>query len=131
MTVHAPAVLLLPIQDLTAALVPDPYFFLLSATIACQFSSAAGHITRATASAICFHCDRERQQDVLLGVQNREQVEGLEDEADAITAKLGELAVAEVGELNPGDAHGPGGRAIEAGEDVHQRGLARARRAHD
>ncbi len=31
--------------------------FSRSATISFQFSSTAGHITRATASDICFHCD--------------------------------------------------------------------------
>ena len=37
--------------------------------------------------------DRERQDDVLARVEDRQQVEGLEHEADALTAQLGELAV--------------------------------------
>ena len=40
--------------------------------------------------------DRERQQDVLLGVEHRQQVEGLEDEADPVAAQLRQLAVVEL-----------------------------------
>ncbi len=39
--------------------------------------------------------DQGRQDDVLLGAQRRQQVEELEDEADRLAAKQGELALAE------------------------------------
>ena len=40
-------------------------------------------------------CDTKRQDDVLLGGQHREEVEELEDEADVLTPKFGEITVAE------------------------------------
>ena len=43
----------------------------------------------------------------------------------------GERLVVEVGELLPVDDHGAGAGPVEPGEQVHQRGLARARRPHD
>jgi hypothetical protein len=44
-------------QGPNAAPDPDLHLSSLFATTSSQLSSAAGHITRATASAICFHCD--------------------------------------------------------------------------
>ena len=73
----------------------------------------------------------QRQEDVLARVEDRQQVEELEDEADVVAAQLGELAVVEPGEVDAVDHDRARGRAVEAGEDVHQRRLARARRAHD
>ena len=75
--------------------------------------------------------DRERQHDVLLGGEHREQVEELEDEAELVAAQLGQVAVVEAGELGAVDLDRAAGRPVEPGEDVHQRGLAGARRAHD
>ena len=75
--------------------------------------------------------NRQRQEDVLLRRQHREQVEELEDEADVLTAQLRDLGVAEAAELCARDPDRSGGRAVERGHDVHQRRLARARRAHD
>ena len=75
--------------------------------------------------------DREREHDVLPRVQHREQVEELEDEADVLPAELRQVVVAERRDLGPRDLYLPGGRLVEAREDVHQRGLARAGRAHD
>src|SRR3954454_6375890 len=75
--------------------------------------------------------DRQRQHDVLARVEDRQEVERLEDEADALAAQLGEPAVVERGDLDAVQDDRPGGRAVEAGEDVHQRRLARAGRAHD
>ena len=43
--------------------------------------------------------DRERQHEVLLGGEDREQVEELEDEAELVAAQLGQLAVVEAGDL--------------------------------
>ena len=39
--------------------------------------------------------DRERQHQVLLGAEDRQQVEELEDEAELVAAQLGQLAVVE------------------------------------
>ena len=47
----------------------------------------------------------QRQQDVLLGAQHRQQVEELKDEADLVAAQLGQLAVVEVAEVDAVDRH--------------------------
>ena len=63
--------------------------------------------------------------------QHRQQVEELEDEAELVAAQLGQLAVVEAGDLVAVERDRARGRRVEAGEDVHQGRLARARRAHD
>ena len=73
----------------------------------------------------------QRQEDVLLGRQRRQQVERLEDEADVRAAQLGELRVVHLRDVLAGDVDAAGGRLVEPGQDVHQRGLAGPRGAHD
>ena len=73
----------------------------------------------------------ERQHDVLGRREHREQVEELEDEADVVAAQHRQLRVVEAADVDAGDRDLARGRLVEAGEDVHQRRLARARRAHD
>ena len=63
--------------------------------------------------------------------EDRDQVEGLEDEAELVAAQRGEALVVEVRELLAVDDDRAGGRPVQAGEQVHERRLARARRAHD
>ena len=46
-------------------------------------------------------------------------------------AELRQLVVAEIGDARPVDRDIALGRLVQAGEDVHERRLARARRAHD
>jgi hypothetical protein len=75
--------------------------------------------------------DRERQHDVLLGRQDRQQVEELEDEAELVAAQLRQVAVVQARDLDAVELDLAGGRAIEAGEDVHQGRLAGPGRAHD
>ena len=75
--------------------------------------------------------DRERQDDVLLGGQHRQEVEELEDEADVLAAQQRHLAVGEALDLLAGDLDRAARRLVECGEQVHQRRLARARRPHD
>ena len=72
-----------------------------------------------------------RQEDVGAGVQGGHQVEGLENEADAVTAQLGQRGVFQGGDIGVFDEDVPGGGGVEAGEDVHHRGLAGAGGAHD
>ena len=74
---------------------------------------------------------RERQDDVLLGGEDRYEVEGLEDEAETIAAQPREALVVEMSELVAVDDDGAGARLVEPGEQVHERGLAGAGRAHD
>ena len=75
--------------------------------------------------------DAQRQGDVLLGGQDGEQVVGLEDEADRAAPQQREVAVVEAVEARAVDLDPALGRPVEPGEDVQQRRLARARRAHD
>ena len=75
--------------------------------------------------------DLERQEDVLLRGEHRQQVEELEDEADVVAAQRGQPGVIEAGDLDVADPHLPLVGLVEPGQDVHERGLARARRAHD
>ena len=63
--------------------------------------------------------------------EDRHEVEALEDEAELVAPQAGERAVVEPGELDAVDRDGARGRAVQAGEQVHERRLARARRAHD
>src|SRR4029077_15523850 len=74
--------------------------------------------------------DRQGQDDVFLGRQHREQVEELKDEADVSTAQLGQLVVSERGDVDSIDLDSAARRLVEAGQDVHQRRLSRARGSH-
>ena len=73
----------------------------------------------------------QRQLDVVQRVGARQQIERLEDEADLLVAHPRELAVVHRRhELAVQPVLAVVGR-IEAADHVHQRRLARARRAHD
>src|SRR5204863_431643 len=48
-----------------------------------------------------------------------------------VAAEPGQLLVVHAGDLDAGDRDAALARLVEPGEDVHQRRLARARRAHD
>jgi len=73
----------------------------------------------------------ERQRDVLQRGERWYQVEGLEDEPDAVAPQLGEPLVVERGQLRVTDEDLPAGRRVEPSQAVHQRGLAGAGRPHD
>ena len=55
--------------------------------------------------------EHQRQRDVLLGGQRRDQVVGLEDEPDGLAPELGELLVVELGEVGVADEDRAGRRA--------------------
>ena len=89
-------------------------------------------ITRSSHAAVGLAAgERERQRDVLGRVERRDEVVGLEHEADAVAAQHGELLVGERAELDVADEHRARRERVETGEAVQQRRLARARRAHD
>src|SRR5581483_11264138 len=73
----------------------------------------------------------QRQQDVLPGVEHRDQVVGLEDEAHLLPAHEGEILLGQGADLGLFEKHLAGGHAVEAGQTVQERGLPRARRSHD
>ena len=75
--------------------------------------------------------DAHRQLDVLGGGQRGQQVEGLEDEADRVPPQQGQSAVVQRRDLGVAEEDLTGGRAVEPGHHVQQRGLAGPRRSHD
>ena len=60
-----------------------------------------------------------------------EQVEGLEDEADALRPQRRALVLAQPARVDPVDQVAARRRAVEAAEDVEQRGLAGPGRSDD
>ena len=74
--------------------------------------------------------DRQREQDVLLGGERRDQVVGLEDEADLVAAQPGQRLVLELGEVLVADEHRALVGGVERGAAVHQRRLAGPARPH-
>src|SRR4051812_20807035 len=71
------------------------------------------------------------QADVLLGGEDGDEVEGLEDEADLVPAQARQGGVVELADLRVGDRHRAAAGAVQPGQQVHERRLAGARRAHD
>lgn len=69
--------------------------------------------------------------DVLADREGGDQVEGLEDEADALPAQQSEPAVVERAEVGVADEGGTGGEGVESGGAVHQGGLAGTGGPHD
>jgi hypothetical protein len=75
--------------------------------------------------------EQEGKLDVLEDVEDRNEIEGLEDEADLLAAVAGQLLVAQGLDVGPIDAHDSRGRQVDAAEHVEHRALARARRSCD
>ena len=73
---------------------------------------------------------QQRQLDVLLGRQHRQQVVELEDEPDVLRAPLRQLAAAERADGHAADLDRAAGRRVEAADQIEQRGLAGSRRTH-
>jgi hypothetical protein len=70
--------------------------------------------------------DRQRKQNVLLRGERRQQVEGLEDEADLLAAQSGQAPVGESIDFGATDPHVAAAHRVQTGETVHRGGLARA-----
>ena len=62
---------------------------------------------------------------------NRQQIEALEDETDLMAAQQGELVVVHAGQILAVEHDVSASGRIKSGQRVHQRGFARAGRAHD
>ena len=75
--------------------------------------------------------ERQGQPDVLLGREDGDEVEGLEDEADLVAPQPRQVGVVELADLRAGDRHDAAGGAVEAGQQVHERRLAGPRGTHD
>ena len=75
--------------------------------------------------------DAERELDVLLGGEQRQQPERLEDEAELVAAQLREVLFGHGVDAFAVEGDFAAGGAVEAGEDVEQRGLAGAGAANE
>src|SRR5665213_692588 len=73
----------------------------------------------------------ERQFDILHGRGTCQQIEALEYEADLAIAQLGELLAVEACDIHIIQQVAAGRRPIQASQNVHHGGLARAARAHN
>ena len=78
-----------------------------------------------------FAREGKREDDVLLRVQHRKQIEELEDEADVLSPQVRQLIVVQVQDRRAGDGDLAGGRLVQTGENVHQRRLPGAGGPHD
>ena len=74
--------------------------------------------------------EADGQRDVLRDVERLDEVEALEDDADVAAAEARRGAVGHRGEVRAADLDATGVGREQAGEQVQQRGLARAARAH-
>jgi hypothetical protein len=70
-----------------------------------------------------FPRDERGQRHVLLCVEGGQQVEELEDEADAVAPQLGERPVVEPLERPAADGERPGARRVQRADEVEQRAL--------
>ena len=68
----------------------------------------------------------QRHGDILVRRHGGQEVEGLEDDAEAAAARAGEAVLVEGGEVGARDADRTGGGALETRQDGHERRLARA-----
>ena len=75
--------------------------------------------------------DPNGEQNVLLGIEYREQVVALEDEADLLATQQRQLAIRERVEPSAGDLDPTTCGLVEPSQNVHERRLAGAGRAHD
>src|SRR5262249_3930225 len=75
--------------------------------------------------------EQERQGDVLDGRQCRQQVEKLEDEADARAPQQRAFLVGESTQVAASEEGLPARRRIEGAHQMHQRRFARTGRPHD
>ena len=73
----------------------------------------------------------QRQLDVVQRGGARQQVEGLEDEADLLVADARQLVVVQLADQLAVEPVAALGGRVQAADQVHQRGLAGAGRAHD
>ena len=75
--------------------------------------------------------EQQRQFHIFGGGEHGDQVEGLEDEADVLVAPVGELGFVEAGDIHALHMAFAAGRAVHAGNDVEQGGLAGAGGSHE
>ena len=74
---------------------------------------------------------RQRQFDIGQGRRARDEVEGLEDEADAVIAHDRQLVVVQITHVEAVEEIATAGGDIEGADDVHESRLARTGCTHD
>src|SRR5258708_2919099 len=90
-----------------------------------------GRLTRARAMATRCCSPPKREFDVFLEGHAREKVEGLKDHADGVAAVAGEIEGGKRGDVPAVSEDGAGGGAVEAGDEIEERGFAGAGRAEE
>ena len=81
------------------------------------------------ASAALHPLEEQRPCHVLHRGQHRDEMEGLEHEAELLVSESGERAIVMATEVHALDSHGAGVRVVETADQVEQRALAAAGRA--
>jgi hypothetical protein len=74
---------------------------------------------------------RQRECDVLVRRQRRDQVEGLENETDTVAAQDRQMVVIELAEVRIADERDARGQRVESRDAMQQRRLPRTGRPHD
>ena len=72
----------------------------------------------------------QRQRHVLERGHGRDQMEGLEQDADPVAPKQGQPVLVETAQIDAVDLHPAGARPLDPADDRHQAGLAGARGTH-
>ena len=75
--------------------------------------------------------EKERELNILVRSENRDEVVHLKDEANVAGAPFGELAGRHVGDLIARHGNGAGGGDVEAAEEIEQGGFSGAARPHE
>jgi hypothetical protein len=70
--------------------------------------------------------EAKRKLDIFLESHARKKVEGLKNHPDGVAAVAGELERVERSDVLAVGEDGPGGGAVEAGNEIEQRGFSRA-----
>jgi hypothetical protein len=76
-------------------------------------------------------CEREGEFDIFAGGEHGNEVIHLEDEADMAGSPFGEFAFGGASEVLSADDDGPGGRAVESGDEIEEGGFAGPGRSHE
>jgi hypothetical protein len=75
--------------------------------------------------------EQQRQLDIFIRRQDRQQIERLENEPDILIPPIGQLRLIQFGDIDALHVALPARRPIDAGEDVQQRGFAGTGRPHE
>src|SRR5258706_280782 len=99
-----------------------------------RFASSPSKATRSASKTLTQpSADRSRRAHLAVVQRSRarDQVERLKDKSDLSVADRGQSIVVEPGHIRAVERVAPTGGDVEAADDVHQGGLARAARSHD